>query len=200
MQLLRLRVSESVELDHFLQRKNHNLHREIEDEILQLSSKRSLSWYIIWHAWHCEWDSPKMLHFSVIVNGQQNVRGDEWQLICVWYVDDDFNIHEDFLRFYQIQSTLDADLSLCADRLPLLNLLLSRFRGLAFEKATNMVGTVRLVQRGSGHCRGAGRRLVSHCAKSYRAPHTTLETIRTATPGLILHRLQTCNNNNMYLS
>ena len=37
--MMTMRVSEIGELDHFLRRTDHNLHLEIEDEILQLSSK-----------------------------------------------------------------------------------------------------------------------------------------------------------------
>lgn len=40
-------------------------------------------------------DSPNILNFSVIVDGTQDVSDDEQQSICVRYVDEDFNVHED---------------------------------------------------------------------------------------------------------
>ncbi|KAF0312516.1 Zinc finger MYM-type protein 1 [Amphibalanus amphitrite] len=90
---------------------------------------------------------PDVPPFSVIVDGTQDISGNEQQSICVRYVDKDFNVQEEFLGFYQAQSTTGADLSrLIEDALRRLNLPLTHLRGLAFDGAANMAGCVRGVQ------------------------------------------------------
>ena len=88
-----------------------------------------------------------MAHFSVIVDGTQDISGDEQQSICVRHVDVDLNVREEFLGFYKAQSTTGADLTrLIEDAMQRLNLPLSDLRGLAFDGAANMTSSVRSVQ------------------------------------------------------
>ena len=91
MQLLRLRASDSEELD--LRRKEHYLHPETLDEILQLISNEVLSDILLGIRDIADGDLPKVLHFSGIVDSIQDVSGDEQQSICVRLVDDDFIVH-----------------------------------------------------------------------------------------------------------
>ena len=104
MELLRLRASDSDDLEQWLRRKDRYLHPEIQNEILQLISNEVLRDILSGMRDTEDGNSPNVLHFSVIVDGTQDVSGDEQLSICVKYVDDDFNVHEDFLGFYRAQS------------------------------------------------------------------------------------------------
>ena len=62
-------------------------------------------------------------HFGVIVDGTQDVQGVEQEAICVRYVDDACDVHEDFLGLYGVSETTGASLSnMLQDALLRLNL------------------------------------------------------------------------------
>ena len=84
---------------------------------------------------------------TVVVDGTHDIGGDEQQSICVRYVDGAFDVHEEFVGFYETHSTTGADLArLIQDALQRLGLPLDRLRGLAFDGAANMAGSVRGAQ------------------------------------------------------
>ena len=68
----------------------------------------------------------------------------EQESICVRYVDDDMNVHEEFLGFYQVDDTTGKDLastiSTIKDALLRYGIPLDRLRGMSFDGAANMPG------------------------------------------------------------
>ncbi|KAF0307093.1 Zinc finger MYM-type protein 1 [Amphibalanus amphitrite] len=147
IELLKLRACDSEELEQWLRRKERYLHQDTQNEILQLVSHEVLRNIISGMRDAVDGEVPDVPPFSVIVDGTQDISGNEQQSICVRYVDKDFNVQEEFLGFYQAQSTTGADLSrLIEDALRRLNLPLTHLRGLAFDGAANMAGCVRGVQ------------------------------------------------------
>ena len=68
-------------------------------------------------------------HFGVIVDGTQDVQGVEQEAICVRYIDDAYNVHEDFLGLYSVSETTGASLSnMLQDALLRLNLPMTHLR------------------------------------------------------------------------
>ena len=83
----------------------------------------------------------KLRHFSIIVDGTQDVSRKEQMSICVRYVDESFQPHEEFLGLYEPPSTTGEILSKCVlDVLLRLQLPLSALRGQTYDGASNMSG------------------------------------------------------------
>lgn len=147
VELLKLRASDCPELEQWLKRKDRYTHSDIQNELLQLASQEVLRSILSEMCEEAGDRSPQVTCFSIIVDGTQDISGEEQESICVRYVDQDFNVHEEFLGFYQTNSTTGAQLArLIEDALCRLNLPLARLRGLAFDGAANMAGSIRGAQ------------------------------------------------------
>ena len=80
-------------------------------------------------------------HLGVIVDGTQDVQGAEQEAICVQYVDDAYNVYEDFLGLYSVSETTCASLSnMLQDALLRLNLPMTHLRAQTYDGASNMSG------------------------------------------------------------
>ena len=80
MELLKLRTSDSEDLEQWLRRKDHHLHPEIQNEILQLINNEVLCDILSGMRDTADVDSPNS---SMIINGTLDVSGDKQQSICV---------------------------------------------------------------------------------------------------------------------
>ena len=147
VELVELRATDCAELEEWMRRKERFLHSDIQNELLKLISNEVLRDIISDMRDNSPDGSPSVLHFSVIVDGTQDIQGVEQESICVRYVDRDFKVHEEFMGFYRAHSTTGADLALLIqDALQRLGLPLDRLRGLAFDGAPNMAGSIRGAQ------------------------------------------------------
>ncbi|KAK5874574.1 hypothetical protein PBY51_019510 [Eleginops maclovinus] len=82
-----------------------------------------------------------------IINGVQDLSGNEQEAICLRYVDSDLLPHEDFVGLYQVSSTTGKELArMATDVLLRLNLPLSCLRGQSYDGAANMAGGAKGVQ------------------------------------------------------
>ena len=141
-QLLELRASDSPVLQKWLQRRTSFTSHDVQNEILEIlsheilrditaeiSGKRSAE------------TSADVRFFAVIVDGTQDVSGKEQESISLRFVDDNLNVCEEFVGFYEPGSTTGADLAaMIEDALCRLGLPLSHLRGMAFDGAANMSG------------------------------------------------------------
>ena len=80
--------------------------------------------------------------FTVIVDETADVTQHEQMSVCIRYVDNDLNSTEDFIGFYQIESTSANTLfSVLNDSLLRLGLSWSDCRGQCYDGAANMSGS-----------------------------------------------------------
>uniref|UniRef100_A0A3Q3EIY1 DUF4371 domain-containing protein n=2 Tax=Kryptolebias marmoratus TaxID=37003 RepID=A0A3Q3EIY1_KRYMA len=80
--------------------------------------------------------------FALIVDGTQDISGQEQESVCLRYVDHDLNPHEEFIGMYSVTETTGQYLAKVAlDVLCRLNLPLSALRGQTYDGAANMSGT-----------------------------------------------------------
>ena len=137
-ELLRLRAEDSPQLREWLQRKENFTHHDIQNELLQIISHDVLREVV--REVH---GSGQDCFFSIIVDGTQDVSGTEQEAICIRYVDDEFQVREEFVGFYECSSTTGASLArMIEDGLCRLNLPLTGLRGMAFDGAANMSGCI----------------------------------------------------------
>lgn len=79
--------------------------------------------------------------FGIITDGTQDIQGNEQEAVCVRYVDDSFDVHEDLLGLYQVAST--TGLSICKmlqDAMIRLQLPIQHLRAQTYDGASNMSG------------------------------------------------------------
>ncbi|XP_041364382.1 zinc finger MYM-type protein 1-like [Gigantopelta aegis] len=78
---------------------------------------------------------------DVIVDGTQDIQGVEQEAICVRYIDDAYDVHEDFIGLYSVSETTGASLSnMLQDALLRLNLPITHLRAQTYDGASNMSG------------------------------------------------------------
>ena len=99
-ELLRLRAEDSPQLREWLQRKESFTHHDIQNEILRLISHDVLREVV--REVH---GSGQDCFFSIIVDGKQDDSGAEQESICIRNVDDEFQVYEEFIGFYEYSST-----------------------------------------------------------------------------------------------
>jgi len=135
-QLLLLRSNDLPMLKQWLQRKSALVSPQAQNEILQLFANaivRSIADKV-----------RKCEHFSVIVDGTQDVSGKEQLSICLRYVDEEFVPHEEFIGLYEPPRTTGSVIADCIkDVFIRLNLQLSMLRGQTYDGASNMSGEYR---------------------------------------------------------
>ena len=77
----------------------------------------------------------------MIVDGTQDVPGQEQESVCLRYVDHDLNPHEEFIGMYSVHETTGESLAnVVLDVICRLNLPLSALRGQTYDGAANMSG------------------------------------------------------------
>ena len=143
VQLLELRAADSPELQRWLKRKESFTSHDVQNEILELLSHeviRDITTDVVGNRTE-ENSEADLKFFAVIVDGTQDVSGKEQESINLRFVDDELNVREEFVGFYEPRSTTGADLAaMIEDALCRLGLPLSHLRGMAFDGAANMAG------------------------------------------------------------
>lgn len=142
VQLLKLRAEDDEVLKRWLSKAcHHYTSPEMQNEMLTImgnSVLRNISKEI---------HEVSTLMYSIIIDGVQDLSGNEQEAICLRYVDSDLLPHEDFLGLYQVSSTTGKELArMATDVLLRLNLPLSCLRGQSYDGAANMAGGAKGVQ------------------------------------------------------
>ena len=79
--------------------------------------------------------------FGIIIDGTQDIQGNEQESVCVRYVDDSFVVQEEMLGLYQVSSTTGESLSkMLQDALIRLQLPIEHLRAQTYDGASNMSG------------------------------------------------------------
>lgn len=82
-----------------------------------------------------------VVQFSVIVDGTQDISGDEQESVCLRYVDHDLFVYEEFVGLYKVSETTGHGIAkVIFDVLLRLNLPMSGLRGQIYDGASNMAG------------------------------------------------------------
>lgn len=135
IQLLKLRSCDQAEISEWLAKKGGDKYTspEIQNEILTLMSQAVL----------CE-IARKLQQaefFTIMTDECVDCANNEQLAICIRYVDDNVNVHEEFIGLYQIPNILaNTIVAALQDTLVRLNLNLSRCRGQCYDGAGNMSG------------------------------------------------------------
>ena len=79
--------------------------------------------------------------FSLMCDAYTDASNKQQLSICVGWIDDSLNPHEDFLGFYDLPNIAsDTTVSVIKDSLTSFNLPLSDLRGQTYDGANNMLG------------------------------------------------------------
>jgi len=139
MELLRLRSEDVPELAQWLKRKITWTSHDIQNEILEImahSIQRDIASDIRDAVW-----------FSLIVDETTDISVKEQVSICLRHVSNLFEVHEDFIGFYETSLTDASTLvAIIEDVLLRLNLPLSQCRGQCYDGASTMAGRLSGVQ------------------------------------------------------
>ena len=139
MELLRLRSEDVPELAQWLKRKITWTSHDIQNEILEImahSIQRDIASDIRDAVW-----------FSLIVDETTDISVKEQVSICLKHVSNLFEVHEDFIGFYETSLTDASTLvAIIEDVLLRLNLPLSQCRGQCYDGASTMAGRLSGVQ------------------------------------------------------
>ena len=80
-------------------------------------------------------------YFTIMADETTDVSNWEQFVICLRWVDNDFQVHEDFVGLYEVSSAnADTIQSVIMDVLQRLNLSISRVRGQFYDGAAAMAG------------------------------------------------------------
>ncbi|KAK0150020.1 Zinc finger MYM-type protein 1 [Merluccius polli] len=114
---------------------------KIQNEVLQIMSNTIVKMIVQ------EIKSMPVIHFSLIIDGTQDITGTEQESICIRYVDQDLMPREEFIGLYEVASTTGANLAkMATDVLTRLDLPISQLRGQTYDGASNMSGSGQGVQ------------------------------------------------------
>jgi hypothetical protein len=132
--LLQLRSEDKPELKSWLMRTTNFTSPESQNEMLLQLSHQVLR-NIVTNIKH------ESGHFAVIVDGTQDVSGNEQEAICLRHVDKHLDVHETFVGLYEPPDTTGATIAaVVEDVLLRFDLPLSKLRGQTYDGAANMVG------------------------------------------------------------
>lgn len=92
-----MRSLDVPDLQKWLKAKRSYTHHSIQDEMLKLYGDATLR-IILARAINSR-------SFSVIVDGTQDINRIEQESICIRYVDDDLQPHEEFVGYYAVEGT-----------------------------------------------------------------------------------------------
>ena len=134
-QLPKLRLTENPETGKWLDRKKDRYTSpEIQNEVLKVMALTVLR-AIAKSIQSCEF-------FALMADEMADVSNKEHVVVCLCYVDKDFEAHEEFVGIYQVESIRsDVLITVLKDTLLCLNLPLSRCRGQCYYGASNMTGS-----------------------------------------------------------
>ena len=139
MELSKLRSADIPELANWLKRKTTWTSHDIQNEILQIMAhkiQRDIASDIQDAAW-----------FSLIVDETTDISVKEQVSICLRYVSKPYEVHEDFVGFYETSLTDAATLEkIIEDVLMRLNISLKNCRGQCYDGASCMAGRLSGVQ------------------------------------------------------
>ena len=133
--LLLLRSEDDPLLKNWLERSHRNYSSpQIQNEILQLMSNEIINQI-------CKDVNSNSVQFAIIIDGTQDIQGNEQEAICVRHVTNSFEIHEDLLGLYEVSSTTGEVLcAMLKDCLIRLQLPIENLRAQTYDGASNMSG------------------------------------------------------------
>ena len=116
---------------------------EIQNEILKLVALQVLK------------EVAANLHsttfYAIMVDETTDVSNDKQVVLCLCWVDNNFDAHEEFIGLYKVDSICsDSLVALIKDALLRMNRTLSKVRGQCYDGAANMAGSSLGLQRKSG--------------------------------------------------
>ncbi|XP_041361969.1 zinc finger MYM-type protein 1-like [Gigantopelta aegis] len=130
MKLLELRSNDDVVLQRWLTRTTSYTSVAVQNELLKIMAHMVLRNI-------CK----NVGLFAVIVDGTQDIQGVEQEAICVRYIDDAYDVHEDFIGLYSVSEMTGASLSnMLQDALLRLDLPITHLRAQTYDGASNMSG------------------------------------------------------------
>jgi len=107
---------------------------EIQNELLELMSRTIINDI-------CNKVNNKSAKFGLVVDGMQDIQGNEQESVCIHHVMDSFSVQEDFIGLYQVPSTTGVSLSrMSQDVLIRCQLLIENLRAQTYDGASNMSG------------------------------------------------------------
>ena len=132
--LLSLRMDDDTNLKTWLEKKTNYTGVEIQNQILQTMSHMILRDI-------CKQINDEAKFFGIVVDGTQDVQGNEQESICVRYVSKDMLVHEEFIGLYHISSTTgDSIANMLQDAMIRLQLPIENLRAQTYDGASNMAG------------------------------------------------------------
>jgi Domain of unknown function (DUF4371) len=135
MQLLKFRSNDVPELLSWLSKAGGSTytHHSIQNEILTIFSDAILRKII---------DQVAQSHsFAIVMDGTQDINKTEQESICFRFVDDNFDVFEEFTGFYAVDGTTGSNLAACVkDVLLRFQLPIEKLRGQTYDGASNMSG------------------------------------------------------------
>ena len=174
VQLLKLRSHDQAEIDEWLARKGGDKYTspELQNELLALMFQALLR-EVVRKIQQSEF-------FTITTDECVDCANNEQLEICLRYVDDNVEVHEEFIGLYQIPNTLaDTIVAALQDTLLRLNLKLSRCRGQCFDWESNMAGSKNGVK--AQILKQEPRALFTHCYEHALSLSVadTVKTIKT---------------------
>ena len=135
-QLMKDKAADDVLIAKWLQRsQNEYISPQIQNEILSTMSNSIVSGIA-----DTIRDLP-VIQYAVIMDGTQDISGQEQESICLRYVDNDLKPHEEFIGMYSVTETSGKSLAgVVQDVLLRLNLPMHGLRGQTYDGAANMAG------------------------------------------------------------
>ena len=133
MQLLKLRSKDFLKLKEWLEKKTEKYtSHDIQNELLKLMALRILRDLT---------DEMRDSFYATIWDEYTDISNKEQLTLCLRWVDELFNIHEDFLGFYQLENIKsDTIVSAIRDVLLRTQISLDNCRGQCYDGASNMPG------------------------------------------------------------
>lgn len=133
MQLLKLRCKDFPKLIDWLEKKTEKYtSHDIQNEILKLMAHQILRDLT---------DDIRDSFYATICDEYTDISNTEQLTLCLRWVDEVFNVHEDFLGFYEVEDIKsDTIVSAIRDVLLRTQLSLDNCRGQCYDGASNMLG------------------------------------------------------------
>ena len=133
MQLLKLRSKDFLKLKEWLEKKTEKYtSHDIQNELLRLIAHQVLRDLT---------DEMEDSFYATICDEYIDISKEEQLTLCLWWVDEIFNIHEDFLGFYELGNIKkDTIVSAIRDVLLQTQISLDNCRGQCYDGASNMFG------------------------------------------------------------
>ena len=133
LQLLKLRSKDFLKLKEWFEKKTEKYtSHDIQNELLKLMAHQILRDLT---------DEMRDSFYATICDEYTDISNNEQLTLCLRWVDELFNIHEDFLGFYQLENIKsDTIVSAIRDVLLRTQISLDNCRGQCYHGASNMLG------------------------------------------------------------